>query len=355
MTRPALVTLLAGAALIAAGCGGRVQREAAVTGPVHRGPGPFGTEQVRAFFESVTGDSLKVDPGTSFDSLSTADGTIRTDGRYGTFLIYVVHRPGAAPALYQRGSSGPIRPDTRGVYWRADGGTTWTAMKAYRNVVLEWITDQHVTDGRFKRLDTILSKLGETPAQARAALPAGDQPCAARGIGAARGPEGTCRSTDGATVTVVDRGHRLRLPDSTVRVLGEKTGSVLVPRSPFGSFHRAKGRFVYLRVGVRNTGDNPLDGLYEARLLLDGRTYDQDVGNGALVTPLDAFPLQPGEYTNAGLLFDVPRSVARAALRRGVLVFPADMESSTVDDASQLGEIRLGQGGAGAGGPITEA
>jgi uncharacterized protein DUF4352 len=152
------------------------------------------------------------------------------------------------------------------------------------------------------------------------------------------------------------RGHRLRLPDFSVRVLGVKTGSLLVPRLAFGEVKHAKGRYVYVRVGLRNTGDNPVHGLDEAQLRVGGRSYDQDFGAGFEVTRTDAFPLQPGDYTPAGLVFDIPPRAARAAVLHGVLVFPADKETTTVQDASQLGEIRLGKAAAaGAAGSGTQA
>jgi hypothetical protein len=47
-------------------------------------------------------------------------------------------------------------------------------------------------------------------------------------------------------------------------------------------------------------------------------------------------------------VFDIPRQAARAAMGHGVLVFPADKEMTTVQDASQLGEIRLGRAAAAA-------
>jgi hypothetical protein len=46
----------------------------------------------------------------------------------------------------------------------------------------------------------------------RGALKPAERPCAARGIAPGGGPEGTCRAASGATVTLVDLEHDLRMP-----------------------------------------------------------------------------------------------------------------------------------------------
>ena len=48
----------------------------------------------------------------------------------------------------------------------------------------------------------------------------------------------------------------------------------------------------------------------------------------------------------AALVFDVPVSAAREAMRDGVLAFPAGDDLSTVEDAAELGQIRLAKPGA---------
>ena len=137
--------------------------------------------------------------------------------RYGSFLIFVLHRPGAE-SIYKSDRGTPVEPDAQGIYWHDDGGS-WTAMKPYRNVVLAWTADERAVDERFERLEAVLSKLGRPAEQVRAALPEEDQPCAAE-------PTGTCRDPEsGVTVTTVDRGQRLELPDLQVRVTRPQDGA----------------------------------------------------------------------------------------------------------------------------------
>jgi hypothetical protein len=176
----------------------------------------------------------------------------------------------------------------------------------------------------------------------RAALKPEDRPCAARGIAPDGGPEGTCRAATGATVTIVDRRHDLRMPRLWVHVVKVKTGSAIMPRDPYGGVRHAKGRFLFAGVALDNVGDEPVQDLDLAALEVDGKTYDQDFGAEFELTPADAFPLQPGETGATALVFDMPADAAEAAKERGVLVFPDGRRSATVQDAERLGEIRLG-------------
>jgi|tagenome__1003787_1003787.scaffolds.fasta_scaffold20894596_2 hypothetical protein len=176
----------------------------------------------------------------------------------------------------------------------------------------------------------------------RAAHKPDDQPCSARGIAPDGGPEGTCRAASGATVTMVDRGHDLRMRSLWVHVLSVKTGSALLPRYAYGEVRRAKGRFLYVGVALENVGNEPLSDLDLVALQVDGKTYDQDFGAEFEAEPANTFPLQPGEDGAAALVFDLPPDAAEAAKDRGLLVFPNGERYATVQDAERLGEIRLG-------------
>jgi len=327
------VLLVAGALL--AGCGGTEREPRLVVKPA-AAPPAFTARSVGDFFRSVTGDPLEADASTTFDSLAPDHSdyarSSRMRERYGSFLIYVLREPGSE-SIYKSQDGVPVKPDANGVYWHDDGGPL-SAMKPYKNVVLSWSADERELDERFERLDAVLSQLGKPADAARAALPAADQPCGAEA-------EGTCRDESGTTVTTVARDQRLKLPNLEVRVLRVQTGRVVIPPRDYGLVRRAKGRFVLVALKLENTGDEPLRGLYDARLKIGKRTYDQSSEATWTATPLDAFPVQPGDSSIAAVVFDVPLSAARQALRDGVIAFPAGDEPSSVEDAARLGQIQL--------------
>jgi hypothetical protein len=219
-------------------------------------------------------------------------------------------------------------------------------MKPYKNVVLSWNADDRSVDERFRRLDAVLSHLGQPPAKAQAALPAEDRPCADQGITPDSSTEGTCREASGKTVTLVNRGTRLKLHGLQVKAMRVETGRVVIPPRDYGLIKRAKGRFVLAAVRLKNTGNEPLRDLYEVKLRIGNRTYDQSDEATWTVTPINAFPIQPGDSGVAAVVFDVPVSAARQALTQGVLAFPAGDDLTTVEDAAKLGEIRLAKPGA---------
>jgi hypothetical protein len=323
------------------GCGLTKDEEPASKPARHPPATPkFMAGQVAGFFEAVTGDPLDVDTARTLDTV-TLD---RTDykrssamrERYGTFLIFVLHDP-SSTAMYKMDGGAPITPDARGIYWHNDGGT-YTAMKAYDNVVLSWSADDRRTDERFERLDGVLSKLGQPADKVRAALPPEDQPCGDR-------PTGTCRDdATGATVTTVNSGETLKLPDMNVKVTKAKTGRLVWRNRAYGrTVYRAKGRYVAVAIRIENTGNEAIRTLYDARLKIGEKLYDQSSEGTYTLTPDDAFPLQPGDSTMAALVFDVPVETAREALKSGYLAFPADGEFRTVEDAARLGLIRLAE------------
>src|SRR4051794_38523745 len=159
--RPILISTAAALALWT-GCGSsQVER------PTHKqAPPRYSSSQVSAFFKAVTGDPLSDEPSTYFDSLTADRGDLdrstKMRERYGSFMIFVLRRPGSE-SIYKSDGGVPIKPDANGIYWH-DGGQT--AMKPYKNVVLSWnADDQQQLDERFKRLDNVLSELGEPAAQ----------------------------------------------------------------------------------------------------------------------------------------------------------------------------------------------
>lgn len=324
-----LIALVAAAAI---GCGGGDEP----TKPKPTAPHYSGL-QVVDFFKNVTGDPLEISTNPSFDSISVdhgdSDRASVMDARYGSFLIYVLRRPGSE-SIYKTEQGRPVKPDSHGVYWHSSGGS-WEAMKPYGNVVLSWNADERALGEGFERLDALLSQLGKPAEQVRAAMPASDQPCGAQPAA------GTCRGANGATVTTIDRDQRLKLPTLEVKVERVETGRVVIPPRDYGLVRRAKGRYVLAAMRIKNTGNEPLRGLYDVRLKIGDKVYDQSSAATWTATPMDAFPVQPDDSSVAALVFDVPVAAAREAMANGVLAFPSGDDLANVEDAPELGQIRL--------------
>ena len=283
--------------LLTTGCGG------------DREPEQFTTAEVAEFFHAVTGDSLRAQAGDDLDALSIERGD---SGRYGSFYIVVMRRPDEED-FYKIENALPLKVGERGIYWHRDG-TSWTAMKRYGDVVLAWDADQQTLDDRFERLHTVLAGLGRPPQQVRAKL--GDP-------------------TPPGPALVVDRGRRLRLPNLEVRLTRVQTGQVAIPPNDYGLVRRAKGRFVLAAVELKNLGDEPLRGVYDARLQVGELLYPLNSEATFTVTPPRAFPLAPDASTPAALVFDVPADEAERAAAEGVLTVPAEDRYASIRLADQ--------------------
>ena len=57
-----------------------------------------------------------------------------------------------------------------------------------------------------------------------------------------------------------------------MRLTRVQTGQVVIPPNDYGLVRRAKGRFVLAAVELKNVGDEPLRGLYDARLQVGDRS-----------------------------------------------------------------------------------
>jgi hypothetical protein len=345
--RIATVTVLTVAALGVCACGGQdepnphaaASRSATATTAAQ----PSVTAQdVAARFEAVTGDTLSVDHNAplwdrlSLSNRASDEDSLALTDRYGIFSIYVLQK--SSPEAFTTDHGTPIEPDAKGVYWRQTS-YGWSGSKVYGGVVLDWSADTRGENEQFQRLDAVLSTLGR-PAQAgRAALPASDRPCASAGLTLAGSREGTCRDGN-ATLTIVNRDGRLRAPGYTLQVTGTERGNVIDSSYSYGDPTYAKGEFIGVVLRVDNTANSAMDGVYDAKLRIGDKVYDQDDRVAYRVADPDAFPLQPGDSTRTEIVFDVPREVAGQALREGALVVPAQ-EDADVDSASKLAAIRL--------------
>jgi hypothetical protein len=336
------VTMIAGLALLAGACGADEEAARGTAAAAHGGgPAAVAADDGRAvadYFRRVTGFKLNVEATGLFDSLSPDRSdpgrSMRLTETYGSFNFYVFHEPGSEH-VYREHDGRRIKPDRNGVYWHEMGGS-WSAMKPYGTVVLDWIVDERRVDDRFHRLDVVLSRLGEPADSVLGTLPAEHRPCKGRAS------TGTCRDATGRTITAVGGSEWLDLPGLRARVARVDTGRTVVPPKAYGHVSRAKGVFVLATVRLENRGTVPLRSLSGVKLEVGGRRYEQDFGAGYTVTAPNAFPLQPGEKGVAGVVFDVPPAVAREAASAGVLAFPGDEELRSVDYAARIGLIRLG-------------
>jgi hypothetical protein len=282
---------------------------------------------VADYFQDVTGFALTVEGDGVFSSLSPdrhdPERSSRLSARYGSFNLYVLGEAGSEH-VYMRHEGRRVRPDEHGVYWHDMGGS-WSAMKPYGNVVLDWIADERRADERFQRLDAVLTRLEEPAGRVRASFASGERPDA-----------------DGRIVTSVGRAERLEVRGLRVRLTRVETGPTVAPPDERGGTARAQGVFVVALASLENEGDRPVTSLSGVKLQVGGRTYDQDFGASYTLTGPRAFPLQPGEQGEAAVVFDVPPEVAAEAMTSGVLAFPGDEELTSVEYAARIGLIRLG-------------
>lgn len=149
-------------ALAAGGCGANGQ-----DGPERQA---FTGSQVAREFQQTTGRALTEAAGQdpAWDQLGYGlDPEPALLRRYGIFNVYVVEAgndEALASLLSDKATREPLEPDANGLLWELDSQSgTWIAYKRYgENVVLAWFSEAKTrrTDGRFARLDRILSGLG---------------------------------------------------------------------------------------------------------------------------------------------------------------------------------------------------
>jgi hypothetical protein len=335
--------IAASATLLATGCGTATR----VAGHAHRASAAHFTtvhtaQQVAQHFHAATGDTLTVTSDrVTFDTLSTSGtGNEEAYNRYGVFSVYVLHNPKDL-SVFTRQDAHALTPDGQGIYWPTtpDSSGYWNPVKVYGNIVLSWTTQSRSTNGQFRLLDAILSTVGQSASAVNAKLPPSELSCQARGITPTSQREGTC-TENGASVSVVNSADVLHTPGYDVQVLKDQVGGYIPSEFTFGQPLVAKGAFLAVAVRVANRENVPLDDVDEADLKVGGRYYSQDDEATIDLSPMDTFPLQPGEHGGTVLVFDVPPSAATSALSQGELVFPEDSDSE-VQDATKLGAVRL--------------
>lgn len=299
-------------------------------------------QQVVQHFQAATGETLTVnrDP-VSWDTLSLPSSDTQAYDRFGTFSIDVLHNPDTVSVFTRDGNTRLVR-DANGIYWPSapDSSGYWNPVKVYGNVVLTWTTESRSVGNQFRMLDAIMSTLGQSASAVNAKLPANMLSCQERGITPGGTAEGTC-TENGVSRTVVNRGHILHAPGYDVEITHTRLGNMIKPTFPYTQPMYAKGDFVGVQLHVTNTGDAPLEGLYDAELEINGRYYSQDDQATFGVANPDTFPMQPEDSGNTVMFFDVPSKAAAGALTQGELVFPGEKDS-TIDYSSKLGAIRLG-------------
>jgi hypothetical protein len=157
---------------------------------------------------------------------------------------------------------------------------------------------------------------------------------------------GTC-AEDTGSVRVSAAGRGTAIGDLAIRIKSVRLATEIPAGYEGAQPSRTTGRFVILRVNVRNRGAKPLnwDNLLDGRsqLLVDTKTFDHD-GNAESNLPgsLDSVgqSIPPDGSSDRSLVFDVTKpSVSN--VRDGFLVFisTADLENGL--DPSTAGKIGL--------------
>jgi hypothetical protein len=181
--------------------------------------------------------------------------------------------------------------------------------------------------------------------QGRATVESSSSDCDFKQITTGARREGTCVAR-GVRVTVVDRAHWLHGKDYDGRIRGWTAARAL-------GRARARGRFVAVRLGVRNTLAVPHE--FDRRsdlafLLVDGKYVGESATAEDAVA--DSFrrrtsDLQPGEVANGTVVFDVPVEHAKHITANGsnlILVSFADEAKhfpTGTEHLGTLGYIRL--------------
>ena len=160
MRRPALVFLVASAALLAAGCSSSGEDDQ---------DGAIAAQAVVQEFAKAPGmpalQSAAPDP--SWEQLGPGlDIPPATQKQVGTFTIYVVDpddREAVDSLLADKDTGEPLQADADGIYWDFDElSNSYVAQKRYgSNVVLAWWNERRKqgTDERWERLDGVLQGL----------------------------------------------------------------------------------------------------------------------------------------------------------------------------------------------------
>lgn len=318
--------------------------------------GPYTSPQVAKAFAAATGDALTSAPGASNAiyevlKLNERGDSLASYERYGVFSVYVLNKEQARDIVYRRDpdTKKAIKPSSDGIYWRSStsgGHVSWSAAKPFKNAVLTWQAgERQQTDERWNRLVRIMRALDKSPAQLRALLPPGDQPCAQQGIDPVRGKTGTCKLEE-QTLVLANRSGPLTLPALRVVRVDAVRRTKQVKRRYLGA-RRARGTYVIVRYTVKNTGRAPLSFLRPV-LLIGDRSYESDSRTEFDVQPrrFDAYPIQPDQTTPLAAVFDVPPAAAAQVSAAGALAISGDERgsgSSSVPNAKTVGRIRLNQ------------
>jgi len=160
-----------------------------------------------------------------------------------------------------------------------------------------------------------------TKPRAQPAVQSSSSDCDLRQITAGARREGRCVAR-GVEVTVADRGHWLHGQDYDARILGLRTVASL----PAGTGRRlgANGRFVVVRLAVRNTLDAPhdFDRASDLAFLLVDRKYFGESSPAEGIRGVEPFrlrsaPIQPDEVATGTVVFDVPTQHAQHLFDEG--------------------------------------
>jgi hypothetical protein len=149
----------------------------------------------------------------------------------------------------------------------------------------------------------------------QATLSSNSPQCDASGITKPPAREGVC-TFNGVTVTVADRAHWLHAGEYDVRVVGVRTATTLRTRS--ARTLRAHGKFVVIRLSVKNTSNAPrafdsssglVSLLVDKKHFTESREAETDPSLNSF--RLRGHALKPGDTATGTVAFELPLEHAK--------------------------------------------
>lgn len=192
--------------------------------------------------------------------------------------------------------------------------------------------------GRFDTFDDERDQTGAPEPAAAESKP--KETCDGLGINREERNEGDCVDENGWRARVVNDSTDLRLDDITVRVADVAIVGSL--RDIAGDPVRPDGRFVNVKLEVRNTTNAPLDVTSGSFILSAGGTVNEPDTDALLDDQLASDRIGPGLSSTGNVVFDVSEKAANAiATDANLLVFQPSDTGAPDEPEQRVGFIRL--------------
>jgi hypothetical protein len=191
------------------------------------------------------------------------------------------------------------------------------------------------------RFDSLEEGAGETAAAGPAAAkPKPKATCDALGINAEKRNEGDCIAENGWRVRVADGDSELRLDSIAVRLVDVEVADSL--RDLTGDSVRPDGRFVKLKVQIRNNATSPVDVFSSSFLLTAANTTNEPDTDAILDDALGGESIGPGLQQTGRIIFDVsPKAAEALATDANLVIFDPGDDGAPQEPDKRVGFIRL--------------